>query len=562
METHLQGLLVSQIGYDLDEQKHAVYRHTLRDGFPDDALFSLTDRSSGETVFSGVGSYWGEVWGSHWWILDFTKCFEVGDYFLTVKAGVETYEEAVRIGKNLLWNETVEPVALQQFEERAELARNGIGWKDCGADWRELNSHASAIIGLCDLLNNGYEWMGRENADRLMDQIIHGCDYICLCQQRAEDLGLPDGAMVHELPNHPIIIPQDHGQAVVALAKASKLVYEVDRERGMLYLDTAARAFDYLIHECRPSNLGGFSHYAHGAPKGYIPNGFMTNDLLLMAWGGVELYNAGVEVYKNDAIAVMDIVLSRQVPQSKAEDGLYGHFYTFDDKAFTEKAFIHHGLGHDTGVMFSHYPTALVQMLAQWKDHPHAAKWREALKQFAFGYFLPACQRNPFNLLPNGVFGEEGLLSFCGPWHGFNVCYGYAAGMAVQLLNVFGDSRFRAIATGNLQWLAGLNAGVSLESFQGCQFWREEIPENEVRCYSQFHGIGKQWSQSWSKIIGSIPNGFDTNLQFRLEVEPTKQNDTPRYYTDEDWIPHAGGFLSGLAQLRVVKRWQWDVEPE
>lgn len=562
MGRQLRGLLVSQIGYDLDEQKHAVFRHTAREGLTDDAAFSLTSLPAGELVFSGHAQYWGEIWGSHWWIIDFTKCFESGDFLLAVTTEKETFEEEIRIGKNVLWNETVETVALTQFEERAELARNGIGWKDCGADWRELNSHAATIIGFCDLLNLGYEWMGRDNADRLIDQIIHGCDYLCLCQQRAEDLGLPEGAMVHELPNHAITIPQDHGQAVVALAKAAKLVYEIDRESSMMYLNAAVRAYDYLLHLCRPSTLGNFSHYSHGAPEGYVPNGFMTNDLLLMAWGGVELYASGVDVYLHDAVAIMDQILERQVPKSEAEDGLYGHFYTFADKAFTEKAFMHHGLGHDTGVMFSHYPMAILRMLEKWPEHPNVPKWREALKNFADGYFLPACQRNPFNLLPNGVFGDEGLLSFAGPWHGFNVCYGFAAGLAASFLNMYGDERFRAIATGNLQWLAGLNAGVFQESLDACQFWREDIPEGEVRSFSQIHGIGKRWAQSWSKIPGSIPNGFDTNLQFRLEVEPTKENDAPCYYTDEDWIPHAGGFLSGLAQLRQIKRWRWDREPE
>lgn len=57
MGTILQGLLVSQIGYDLDEQKHAIFRHTNRDGFPDDAAFSLTDISSGQLVFSGQATY-------------------------------------------------------------------------------------------------------------------------------------------------------------------------------------------------------------------------------------------------------------------------------------------------------------------------------------------------------------------------------------------------------------------------------------------------------------------------------------------------------------------------
>ncbi len=557
---HRCGLLVSQIGYDLDEQKHAVFRHSLRNGFPDAAEFALVDLQTDKTVFTGSSQYWGEIWGAYWWILDFTPCSLSGAFAFQIQTADQHYEEEIRIGENLLWNETVETVALKQFEQRAEMARNGIGWKDCGADWREANSHAASIIGLCDLQNIGYEWLGRENADRLMDQIIHGCDYLCLCQQRAADLGLPDGALAHELPNHAVIIPQDQGQAVVALSKAARLVYEVDRERGMLYLDAAACAYDFLIHQCQPSRLGNFSHLSHGAPKEYLPNGFMTNDLIMMAWGGVELYASGCTEYQNDAIAIMEQILARQVPESAAEDGLFGHFYTFDDHAFTEKAFMHHHVGHDTGVMFSHYVAPLLRMVELWGEHPHAKQWRKALKDFAFGYFLPACQRNPFNLMPNGIFTDEGLLSFCGPWHGFNGCYGFAASLAAQFLNFFDDERFRAVATGNLQWLAGLNAGITAESLTACQFWREEIPEGEVRSFSQIYGIGKQWAQSWSKIPGSIPNGFATNLQFQLKVEPRRENDAPRYYTDEDWIPHAGGFLSGLANLRIIKRWRWEKE--
>ncbi len=407
IEPQLHGLLVSQIGYELDEQKHAVLRHAVRDGFPDNAIFTLTDITTLEIVFSGCARYWGEVWGSHWWILDFTKFFVEGEFILSLKTDQYHYTEELKIGKHILWHESVETVALTQFERRAELARNGLGWKDCGSDWREVNSHASTIIGLSDLLNIGYEWLGRENAERLMNQIIQGCDYLCLCQQRAADLGFPDGALVHEIPNHPVVIPQDQGQAVVALSKAARLVYEVDRESGMMYLDAAASAYDFLIHRCKPAELGNFSPLNHGGPEGYQPKGFMTGDLLMMAWGGVELYASGCQVYKNDAIAIMDKVLARQLPEIEAEDGLYGHFYTFDDRAFTEKAFIHHHVGHDTGGMFGHYLLPLFRMAEVWAQDPKVGVWREALKQYAYGYFLPACQRNPFNLLPMGLFKEE-----------------------------------------------------------------------------------------------------------------------------------------------------------
>jgi hypothetical protein len=43
-------------------------------------------------------------------------------------------------------------------------------------------------------------------------------------------------------------------------------------------------------------------------------------------------------------------------------------------------------------------------------------------------------------------------------------------------------------------------------------------------------------------------------------VVPKKENDAPRYYTDEDWIPHGASWLSGLVYLRQIKRWRQDVE--
>lgn len=560
-EKVIQGLLVSQIGYELDEHKRAIFRHTSPDGLDDGTPFVIREQDSGDVVFSGQAGYWGETWGSHWWILNFTKLRQEGDFVLFME-GIDgrQWEEELRIGSHILWNESIEKVALTQFEQRAALARNGIGWKDCGADWREVNSHAASIIGLTDLMSIGYEWMGREGSERLMEQIMQGCDYLCLCQQRAADLGLPDGALVHELPNHAVVIPQDQGQAVVALAKASRLVYEIDRQRGICYLQAAVDAYEYLVNRCEPSKLGNFSALSHGAPSDYTPSGFMTGDLLMMVWGGLELFASGRQEYQTMTVRLLDELLARQVPQDKAEDDLYGHFYTFADHAFTEKAFVHHHVGHDTGMKFNHYLAPLLMVCRQWGEHPNADRWRQALKNFTYGYFLPACEHNPFLLLPMGVFGEEGLLSFCGPWHGFNVCYGFAAALAAQLMDFYGDERFRAVATGNLQWLAGLNAGITKESLAGCQFWREDIAEDEVRAYSQIFEVGRRWTGCWSEIPGSVPNGFDTNLQFQLVVEPKQENDSPRYYTDEDWIPHGAGWLSGLVYLRQIKRWRQHVE--
>lgn len=283
--------------------------------------------------------------------------------------------------------------------------------------------------------------------------------------------------------------------------------------------------------------------------------GFMTGDLLMMVWGAVELAKSGKPEYLDEAVRRADQILSRQVPKERPEGEFYGHFYTFDDHLFTEKAFTHHHVGHDTSLMFNHYLVALLDLCDLLPDHPNQPRWRQAIRNFAYGYFLPACQKNPFYLLPQGYYAGQGLLSFCGPWHGFNVCYGYAAALAVRFEIFFGDPSFRPIAVGNLQWICGLNAGLTAESFEGSVMWREALPPGKAVPYSFIHGIGRNSVRTWSKIPGSIGSGLCTNRQFHMEVEPTVENDIPSRYSDEDWIPHAGGFLSGLAHLRQLMSW-------
>jgi hypothetical protein len=416
------GLLVSQIGYDLGAPMRGIYRGAL----PEGASFCLQSMA-GETHLEKPMQYWGKCWNSDWWIADFSELDQSGEFTLTIRAdGMPPVTcPPFRVGKYLLWEETARVVGIEQFEERVKITRFGNGWKDCGGAWREVGSHTAALIGLLDLLFLGHEWLGREDSLRLARQVIHGCDFLLLCQDRARDLGFPRGTLIHELPTSTVLIPQDHGQAVVALAKASRHIYEIDRARGIEYLHRATEIFEYYTRVCEPSRLPGFSARLHGAPHDYTPSSFMTGD----------------------------------------------------------------------------------------------------------------------------------LLSFGGPWHGFNVCYGYAAALAIQLEEFLGDRSFREIAVGNLQWIAGLNAGLTNESFVGCVLWHEQIEPGKAVPYSHINGIGRNAVKTWTPIRGSIGNGLCTNRQFHMEVEPTVQNDVPCRYSDEDWIPHAGGWVSGLVHLRWAMTW-------
>ena len=565
----VSGFLTSQVGYDLGDPKRALIRSHKRSYLPEDATYQVLlagDKGCGDApVLSGDVHYWGEVWQAHWWEIDFSALQDAGNYVIVVHATAPDdhvrhtllRSEMVEVGENLLWKKTVEPIALEQMEARARLARNGIGWKDCGAEWREANSHASTLIGLCELLSLGFEWLTPDQIERLRRQILHGCDYLALLQDAGSRVGAPPGALVHEIPNHLVVIPGDSAQAVVALAHAGRLLADTHPEKSAEYIHRAARAMNYLILEAEPYKGGNFSAMNHGAPDDFeVPDEFMTRDLAMMMWGCVQLFAGGQTSYKRHAIRFAREIMARQVPEKEAEDGLHGHFYTFASATITEKANCHHHVGHDTGTTFPHFIAPLLDMATRWADHPDVPLWHSCVRRFAEGYLVPACKRNPFYLLPMGVFPGEGLLSFCGPWHGINTSYGFGAMLAVACEGVSPDPALRQIAVGNLQWFCGVNAGITSKSFDGCVIWRDEVPEGQAVAYSQIYGVGRRWTGNWTGIRGSVANGFDVNPQFQLVVEPTVANDEPLLYTDEDWIPHGAGFLAGLSALRAKKRFE------
>ena len=203
----------------------------------------------------------------------------------------------------------------------------------------------------------------------------------------------------------------------------------------------------------------------------------------------------------------------------------------------------------DVGGHFPHYILPLIKMYSEWHDHPQAATWFRAIDDFAYGYFLPACAANPFYLLPLGYFQGQGLLSFAGLWHGMNGAYGLAAALAVELANFFKDNSFFEIAVGNLQWIAGLNAGVTKDSLFASVIYSADIPEHAAVPCSLIHGVGTNFAGSWLNLRGAICNGFSVGDQFKFDEAATKDNDGPHAFTDEDWITHSGGWLSGIARL-------------
>lgn len=551
------GLLVSQIGYDAGDPMRALVRGPDANAFGPDDCLRLRQADNGAVVLEAAPEPWGEAWGSYWWTFAFDGT-PAGEYTLEVARGndIRLPARPLTVAANRLWEASVTTVALDQFEERARRARAGKGWKDCGAILREANSHAAAIIGLGLLSHTGFEWLTAEENQRLLRQLVHGCDYLVSCQEHAARLGLPAGSLVHDLCLAPQLVPADAAQACVALAQSSRLLSDDFPSASRRYLEAARALYAYLRSHPYAPDAHGFSALNHGAPEDFTPrrDELMTRELLTRLWAAKELWMSGGDPrYQDDAVSMARQILDRQVREDEAEDGLWGHFRTFADSSFTEKANIHHHMGYDTGGLFPWFVYPLMEMQSRWYDHPDAPRWRQAVKDFALGFLAPACRRNPFLLIPSGVFGDEGLLTFAGPWHGINATYAWGAFLATHLERATGDPIFREITVANLQWIAGLNAGLTGGMFRSTVRWVPEMPADVAEPYSMIDGIGHQCTPAWSHIPGSILNGFSANPQFRLVTPTDRAHDRPTHFTDEDWIPHGAAWVAALAAYRQTR---------
>ena len=550
----IYGLLISQIGYDLYDPMQAIYRAEKKDFLSGEAYFEIADIVSAELVKKEAVEYWGEIWKTHWWVLDFTG-LAGGEYEIMLYDGDNLVEIAsFEVGNNLLWNITAVPVGINQFEKRAERARNQIGWKDCGATLRESVSHAIALIGLTEFLLVGFEWLGRKDCQRERTQLMQGADYLMVLAKKAVEVGYPKGSLFHEIPRHMLILPRSISQSIIAWTRVSKLIVGTNPIKSAEYLAYAKDSFEYYLNGLKPHGPRGFSISNHGAPKDYEkPDEWETRDLILWMWAGVELVRSGLTEYLDEVVRLADMIMERQVTKKEAEDGLYGHFFAFSDRAYTGKANTHHHIGHDTGGVFPYYITAFIDLIQTEYDHPNVEKWRQTVNDFANGFYLPACSKNPFYIVPEGYFAGEGLLNFCGPWHGMNATIAFGATLALKLEAFTGNNEFRKISVGCIQWIAGLNVGVTKNSFESTLKFKMALDDETVIAISQIFGIGKRYAKCWSDIKGTVMNGFSANPQFRLVIEPTLENDYPTNFTDEDWVPHGAAYVGALANLRMQR---------
>jgi hypothetical protein len=554
------GLLVSQIGYDAAGVQRALLRVPPGTAFALSPGYEITGES-GEIVRHGVFTCWGRTWGSDWWEADFS--LPKGRYTIRATGVPELADvhETFPVGEDLLYRGTWEYVALEQMETRVHFAPSKCGWQDCGAALQEANSHASCVIGLCDLLELRRGEMTPAQIERLETQIMTGNEYLVRCQERCAELGMGEGGLIHGLITHEtMVLTGDVSKAIIAWAMSVRLLkgdgytsaFTGEKFAGLRarFRTAATRAMRWLA-TARPPGPDGWLACVHGAPEDYVPpQEWMTHELVLNAWSALELAAIGEAVWLERAFADMRRIAGRQIPPGERQ--VHGHFRLFDDGPLIEVSWSHHlpkgVVGADVGASYPNYLMPFLLALRRYPEHADAALWRGTLERFAFGYLVPACRTNPFGIIPLGDFPEEGLLSFAGAWHGFNSAYALTAALALELDALFPCAELRELAHRNVLWIAGLNAGLTQENIAGCVVWKRDVTPGRALPVSMINSVGKRWAGAFFNVRGAVVNGFSTGKQFVWDVPPKKEFDAPSSFTDEDWITHGGAWLSAVSR--------------
>lgn len=559
------GILSSQVGYGLEDAKRLLVRSTNASSIAQGTPWDIQD-ARGSNMLSGKFTYWGDIWGSFWWVADFTELKKPGRYrlFFYDNSGAVSQSDPLTIAEDPFWQSAVEHMALGQLERRARLAEAKVGWMDAGMPWQEANAHASMVMGLLDLLERSEKNLTDMQTERLTTQIINGCDYMCLLQDEAAHRGQMAGGLSHMIPRFEdeVILP-DASKAAASWAMAARLLPTQYSEKAEDYVHRSVRALSF----CRtalPDNSIGYNRHQRGLDSSYNPprHDTMTRELLMRLHACVEIASDDrsplsaeeLGFIHEEAIILAREAMSRQCAEDEAVVGLYGFFFEFSDRHHMEPSWAHQIMGRpigvDAGATYPQWVMPFFMLLRLWPDHADAVDWAGTLRRFAYGYLLPACSRNPFFIAPLMVHPDHGLIHFVGPWHGMNCVYGLTAAIAMEFAKWTGDSAFREVAIGNLQWISGLNAGVTRESLTACHLFSMDIPEGRALSASMIYGVGDRCAGNWTTIRGSVCNGFAVGDQFVFDVPVSSVNDGPFQLTDEDWIPHASGFLSGMVRLK------------
>ncbi len=497
-------------------------------------------------VYSSPPTLYGEVWDRVWYSFDFSKVDRAGTYGIVVEFddGENIQNDPnmpLDIGDNLLWHRSWYSVSLEQLDVRRSTAYSPEGgFRDCGSPLQEVSSHLVMLDSLCDLLC--CDMTSQRYQDKIISHIICGADYVCKCRDKAEELGLGKGAVVHEIRENLNVSSGNCARLAVVFSRIYTLINNTNPKKAEIYLDAAIATFDWIVkngpivYTDDTDNL----RITHGATGEYKtpPNQFMTRDVLSLCEAALCFTEIGRVEYRQTAYHFAKIALGRQVARDNSEGDFYGHFYSYDGVDFTEKANLHCGAwsvpykNYNQGAHMPYWILPLIK-IAKDKSAGISIECDRAVRNFCYGFLLPTTAKTPFGIIPAGYYKGQGLCFFSGWYHGHSKIYGFITKLAIILGEYLSDKRLLDLATDNIQWITGLNSGLKEQS------------SSSYTSKSLIVGVGSSYHTDWNNLRGTVINGYDANSQF--SIHPVEiEKDLPSNLDDEGGIHHSSGFLSGL----------------
>lgn len=141
------GLLFSQVGYELGLPIRVIVRLPKKDQLPENASCNLVPVDA-EKSHEAEFIYWGEIWGSHWWVANFKNIQESGEWDIHVKNGRKDLisDSGLKVEKDILWKSTIEWSSVDMLERRRHFTGLGVGWQDAGTKWESVLDYSGGQV--------------------------------------------------------------------------------------------------------------------------------------------------------------------------------------------------------------------------------------------------------------------------------------------------------------------------------------------------------------------------------------------------------------------------------
>jgi hypothetical protein len=243
-------------------------------------------------------------------------------------------------------------------------------------------------------------------------------------------------------------------------------------------------------------------------------------------------------------------------------DGVVGMFHEFSsDSGPARNAFLLESAQAGMSLL-GHYDftslSGFIDLLTLAPDDADAARWHRAVALWSTGYERAAAGRNPLGIAPATVYastaGDHGAAAvywFGNHLHGGNEIPGQAAHSLLEVGNYLNDASFYPIAVNDVQFYAGVNAGIGA-GHQPSSFIKGVGARTLVGPYMEA-----------SAPVGSVANGYHATNSFSPTFYRTYDDDKtirPDGFGDgatsgqESWILHSHSYVLGAVSVEAPFR--------